>query len=119
MLHSVSGKMMTTARFIPIVPRLCQRVVGNHSFGSVGKRYYRKMPFVKPTVGELPVPEGSWERDYKRNNERYNKQLVFGVSFFIFTLFVVSRVATFNFSYPPHPDVIDASCPVQPAPKKC
>ncbi|ODN06376.1 hypothetical protein Ocin01_00280 [Orchesella cincta] len=112
--------MMTTARYVPIIPRLCRSVVERHqSFGSAGKRYYRKMPFVKPTLSELPVPEGCWERAYKRNNEKYNRHLLIGVSSLALAIFVISRVATFNFSYPAHPDVIDESCPVQPAPKKC
>lgn len=52
------------------------------------------------TYNELPQPRGSWEQYHKWQNQKYNKHLMTGVSFFLFTIFVVSRVATFNF-YPP------------------
>lgn len=87
--------------------------------GNDWRRFYtRRTPFVPPTVSELPVPTGCWEKNFKKQNERYNRHLGGGIAFFLFTIFVVSQVATFNFSPPPLATGDDNDlCP--PPQKKC
>ncbi|XP_022194035.1 uncharacterized protein LOC111051785 [Nilaparvata lugens] len=37
-------------------------------------------------MDQLPVPEGSWEANYKAQNAKYNMQLLAGIGFFLATL---------------------------------
>lgn len=56
-------------------------------------RSYNNVPkdFKLAHFDELPVPSGPWQHDHDRRQRKYNLQLLFGASFFIFTIFAVSK----------------------------
>lgn len=43
-------------------------------------------------MDNLPVPEGSWEESYRKNQTKYNVQLLISVGVTIATLFGVSNL---------------------------
>ena len=49
------------------------------------------------SMNELPVPEGSWQNFYEAQQRKYNRHLILGISFFLFTVGVVSFLPS-NFS---------------------
>lgn len=44
------------------------------------------LKFRPPTLNEFPLPQGSWQAHNAELQSKYNKQLVIGLSFFIFTV---------------------------------
>merc|ERR1711874_299388 len=52
--------------------------------------------WARPSIDELGVPTESWSAVHARNNKRYTAQLVAGVSFFAFTLYVLAGRVNLN-----------------------
>ncbi|RZF47195.1 hypothetical protein LSTR_LSTR004904 [Laodelphax striatellus] len=74
---------------ISSVVRPLARKVVSRSAQSTSVRQLAHEPAHKPgssLMDQLPVPEGSWEADFKAKNAKYNMQLIAGIGVFIGTL---------------------------------
>ncbi|XP_034933748.1 uncharacterized protein [Chelonus insularis] len=71
-------------------------------------RGYHKeqVPFKFPTMDELPVPQGSWQEQYNRNQKTYNAALVIGIALLAGTItFGNMSGALYMNSSPPNIDI--------------
>lgn len=109
-----------TPNFQNVMPQIGVRM-SSPLLQNDGRRFYRRhVPFVPPTLDEMPVPTGSWEKYYKKQNEKANQHLAVGIGFFLLTVSVVTYKVDFNMSPPPLSDIDDDDlCPAPPPEKKC
>ena len=55
------------------------------------------LPFKVATLDDLPVPEGDYFEDFKKQNRKYWRHFILGVSWLAFTTYFVSHVIYFVF----------------------
>jgi hypothetical protein len=56
----------------------------------MGSSYKSKVEYAPAHYDELPLPQGSWKVSYDQKQRKYTMHLIVGMSFFLFTLYVVS-----------------------------
>ncbi|XP_012272173.1 uncharacterized protein LOC105695301 [Orussus abietinus] len=75
-------------------------------YGAVrGARFYHDPNFKPVTMDDLPVPQGSWQKDYEAKQKRYNIHLAVGIASLIFTIaFAKQSGLVYLNAFPPSED---------------
>ncbi|CAB0009591.1 unnamed protein product [Nesidiocoris tenuis] len=64
-------------------------------------RMYHDIEHRQPTMDDLPVPQGSWEAQYKANQAKYNVHLLLGIAFFSVTLITAKATGLIYLNWAP------------------
>ncbi|CAH1402582.1 unnamed protein product [Nezara viridula] len=71
--------------------------------GGIVKRNAATKVALRNTMDDLPIPNGSWETQYKANQTKYNMHLAIGVIFTAVTLVTARASGLFNLYISPPP----------------
>nr|XP_053642691.1 uncharacterized protein LOC128695832 [Cherax quadricarinatus] len=63
-------------------------------------RGYQKFSY-RPTMKDMPVPMGSWQRHHQKQQERHNRKLMTGIAFAGFTAFCAIQSGSLEIFYRP------------------
>ncbi|KAK7871622.1 hypothetical protein R5R35_001809 [Gryllus longicercus] len=86
---------MLTRVILPSARRLVQANVGATSRVCA----YHAPAHPETTVGDLPIPQGSWQADYESKQRKYNLHLLMGIGFTVGTLIVAKASGLFHLNY--------------------